>query len=138
LNGIFLSIPYSAPQGVGIIPLFLNVNGVSSIYYFDAGSTGITDPLQMETRITGNYPNPFNPETTIAFTLRHAGPVRVEVYNARGQQILVLTDGLFPAGVNRVTWNGTDSQGRPVASGVYLYRFRADGRDDLRKMLLLK
>jgi hypothetical protein len=88
-----------------------------------------------------NYPNPFNPETTISYSLQEASDVSVEVYNIRGQKVKTLVDNeQKQPGTHSVTWNGTDQSGRTVASGVYLYRVDADGGryTSTRKMILLK
>ena len=84
------------------------------------------------------YPNPFNAETTIEYVLPAAGPVQLAVYDVHGQRVRMLADGHYGAGLQRVRWDGRDEDGRPAASGVYLYRIRADNRIQTRKLLLLK
>ena len=84
------------------------------------------------------YPNPFNAETTIEYVLPAAGPVQLAVYDVHGQRVRMLADGHYGAGLQRVRWDGRDEDGRPAASGVYLYRIRADDRIQTRKLLLLK
>jgi hypothetical protein len=85
-----------------------------------------------------NYPNPFNPETTISFTLPLSSQVELTIYNVIGQQVVTLINDEYPAGVHQVIWNGMDGMGRAVASGVYLYRLTAAGNVMTRKMMLLK
>ena len=85
-----------------------------------------------------NYPNPFNPETSIQFALPVRTRVSLIVYNILGAEVTRLTEGTLTAGTYTVTWDGTDSSGRPVASGVYLYRLSAEGLSITRKMVLLK
>lgn len=68
-----------------------------------------------------NYPNPFNPSTDITFSLRQLSDVRLVVYNVLGQPVSELVEGSLPAGAYKVRWDGTNSAGRRVASGVYLY-----------------
>ncbi|MCX6834049.1 MAG: T9SS type A sorting domain-containing protein, partial [candidate division Zixibacteria bacterium] len=85
-----------------------------------------------------NYPNPFNPETTIGFTLPASSQVELTIYNVIGQQVVTLINDEYPAGVHQVIWNGMDGEGRAVASGVYLYRLTAAGNVMTRKMMLLK
>ena len=75
-----------------------------------------------------NAPNPFNSETVISWFLLRPGPARVEVYALTGQRVAVLHQGLKNAGVHRVHWDGHDDRGRPLASGVYLYRLVTDER----------
>lgn len=90
------------------------------------------------TRLLTNHPNPFNPRTTIRFDLARAGAVHLSIYDARGRQIATLLDGGLPAGSHSTIWNGVDSTGRQVASGVYFYRFQADGVDQTRSMTLVR
>ena len=71
--------------------------------------------------LLGNYPNPFNPTTHIAFELGEPTSVRLVVYDIRGRQIKTLIDGSLPAGRQEILWNGCDHTGRAQASGVYLY-----------------
>ncbi len=85
-----------------------------------------------------NNPNPFNPETTIVFTLDRAGEIKLEIYNIRGQRIDTLLQEYRQAGEHSVGWNGTDDRGKPVSSGVYFYRITAGENREQRKMLLLK
>ena len=85
-----------------------------------------------------NRPNPFNPATEIAFSLGKAGPVRLEVYNARGQLVRVLVDETLPAGQHTATWNGRTTTGAAAASGTYFCRLSAAGEHRTRKMSLLK
>lgn len=85
-----------------------------------------------------NYPNPFNPETVVPFSMSEAGRVRVAVYNLLGQEVAVLADGHRDAGFHRVTWNGKDHAGREMSSGIYHVRITAGGFAGMHKMLLLK
>jgi hypothetical protein len=85
-----------------------------------------------------NYPNPFNPSTTLDYALPSAAHVTIDVYNVVGQHVLTLVDEVQPAGFHMVTWSGTDESGSTVATGVYLYRFRAGDYTETRKMLLMK
>ena len=94
--------------------------------------------------ISQNYPNPFNPSTTIAYKLAQQSSVKVTVYNLQGQEVKLFTMGIQTSGVQKVIWNGTNSQGASLSSGVYIYRVRAvsmqDGKifDKSAKMVLLK
>jgi photosystem II stability/assembly factor-like uncharacterized protein len=85
-----------------------------------------------------NCPNPFNPQTTIAYQLPQAGPVRLTLYNVAGQVVRRLVDQEQIAGSYRVTWDGTDEQGREVGSGVYLCRLAAGAYQQTRRLALLK
>ncbi|HEX6790873.1 MAG TPA: S8 family serine peptidase [Candidatus Krumholzibacteria bacterium] len=83
-------------------------------------------------------PNPFNPSTTIHYSLSGAGNVEITVYDVAGRLVEVLVQGMQPAGPNAVVWNGTDRRGSPMASGVYFVRMTTPGQTFTQKMLLLK
>ncbi len=86
-----------------------------------------------------NHPNPFNPSTTISYTLpRNSGDVRVRVYNSLGQSIRTVFAGAQPAGSHSVVWDGKNDAGQSVASDIYIYRVDAGGRAESRTMTLLK
>ncbi len=87
---------------------------------------------------SGNYPNPFNPSTTIAFTLPNASDVEVAVYNVLGQQVRSLVDQHMTAGEHSVVWDGRADNGSQLSSGVYFYRITADNVDVTKKMMMLK
>ena len=84
------------------------------------------------------YPNPFNPEITIEFSVPRDGPVKIEVFNAAGQRLSSLVDEVLRAGTYKTVWDGLDSNGMPVSSGVYLYRMQAGDFVASRSMTLLK
>ncbi len=89
-------------------------------------------------QLSQNFPNPFNPSTNIEFTLPKQGNVNIIVYNTLGQKIATLANGRFSPGAHSVKWNGRDSRGRAVASGIYLYRMRFNGQVVTKKMVLLR
>ncbi len=88
--------------------------------------------------LSQNQPNPFNPNTTISFSLPKAGPVRLKIFDFRGRLITSLVDENMEPGGHEVIWNGRDSRGSSVASGTYFYRLEATGLVRQKKMLLLK
>ena len=88
--------------------------------------------------LTGNYPNPFNPSTTISYSIPSDGNVELIVYNIRGQKVKTLISGTQPTGVYNVTWNGKDENDSSVSSGLYFYKLRSSGKIAVKKMLLLK
>jgi hypothetical protein len=88
--------------------------------------------------LTQNVPNPFNPETQIAYSLPEAGRVRLTIYNVVGQVVRRLVDGEQAAGRHSVRWDGRDEAGRRLASGVYLYRIEVNGFSSVRRMMLVK
>ena len=84
-----------------------------------------------------NFPNPFNPSTTIPYELHRAAPVRLEIFNSLGQQIATLIDATQPAGYHRAVWNGRDDRGRGVAAGIYIYRLTVDGLSKSQRMVMI-
>jgi len=90
------------------------------------------------TSLSSNYPNPFNPITTVVFDMAREGYVYIEVYNSKGQRVRVLVDGVHGVGRHSVVWDGHDDLGRVVSSGVYFYRMVSGEYTATRKMLLMK
>ena len=101
---------------------------------------GIDDVARTPVRfeLAQNAPNPFNPETTIAYQIPTAGRVTLSIYNSIGQEVRMLVDEIQEPGSYSVRWNGRDGFGREAASGVYFYRMTAEGFRDVRRMMLLK
>ena len=85
-----------------------------------------------------NFPNPFNPSTTIRYQLAEDGPVRLEVFDILGQKVRTLVADLQTAGFHRVVWDSRDDAQRQVAAGVYFSRLQAGEFTQVRKLLLLK
>ncbi len=86
-----------------------------------------------------NFPNPFNPVTTIPVSLPRDTRISLIIYNLLGQQISALYDGTLPAGIHYFVWQGTDHSGASMPSGVYLYRLSTDkGLSFTGKMVLVK
>ena len=84
------------------------------------------------------YPNPFNPEITIVFSVPNDGPVKIEVFNAAGQRLSILVDEVLRAGTYKTVWDGLAPNGMRVSSGVYLYRMQAGDFVATRSVTLLK
>ncbi|MBT4333986.1 MAG: T9SS type A sorting domain-containing protein, partial [Candidatus Cloacimonetes bacterium] len=101
--------------------------------------TGMDDPLPLVTKVNQNYPNPFNPETTIAFSIANdAQHTQLGIFNIKGQKVKTLVNERLEVGRYNIVWNGTDSSGRKVASGVYFYKFDTKEHHKINKMLLIK
>ena len=89
--------------------------------------------------LRNNYPNPFNPETTLKYDLPEAGDVTLEVYNMLGQVVSTLVNEHQTAGRYAIQWDATNDHGQSLSSGVYFYRVQVgDQFTDIKKMLLLK
>jgi len=85
-----------------------------------------------------NYPNPFNPTTTIGFTLPEASQTRLQIYNIRGQLVRTLVSSNLEAGYHKVEWDGKNENGVKVASGVYIYQIHAGNFVQTKKMIMMK
>jgi hypothetical protein len=110
-------------------------NGV----FRSTSSTGIEDTQRPQEMILHpNYPNPFNPSTTIGYRLPASGRTTLKVYNLLGQEVRTLVDGPQMAGGYEVVWDGKDATGRAVPSGVYLCRLAVGNRVQTNKMTFLK
>ena len=86
----------------------------------------------------GNYPNPFNPETEISFSLLERTQVSLVIYNILGEKVKTLVSGEMDAGTHTIHWNGRNEAGNSVASGIYFYRLKAEDFDQTMKMVLMK
>jgi len=100
----------------------------------DVGEPIVPDAFALQQ----NYPNPFDHETVVPFDLPRAARVELAVYSMAGHRVRTLLEALRPAGRHRVTWDGTDDDGRAVASGVYLCRLRSEGGVRTRRLVLMK
>jgi len=89
-------------------------------------------------QLLGNYPNPFNPETTIQFSIAKSGIVTLDIFNIKGQLVCSLVNGYYSEGTHNVLWNGKDENGMGVSSGIYFYRLYTGDYTDTKKMLLVK
>lgn len=106
-----------------------------------SGIVGSADPLAPEITESvklGNYPNPFNPSTTITYTLPRDCEVKLELYNLRGQKVAKLVHARQGKGPQQVVWNGRDEQGTLCASGIYLSRLSYGGKSAVGRMALVK
>ena len=90
-------------------------------------------PIQIRT-----YPNPFNPTTTINYQLPEENPVELTIYNIKGQKVKTLVNEVLPVGEHSAIWNGKDSNGNQVSSGVYFYKMKAEKYSSTKKMILMK
>jgi len=91
-----------------------------------------------ETLLEGNYPNPFNPTTTISYALSRESRVILTVYSTLGEEMITLVDEVQPAGYYSAVWDGRNGKGHPVSSGVYFYRLDAGEYNHAAKMIITK
>jgi hypothetical protein len=128
--------PAFAPDDLRLTEVQLNEGEVET--RIAASTLAAAAPLPHSLALHPNYPNPFNPRTTINYDLPADDRVRLTVYNLTGQQVRVLVDGPQPAGRHTAVWHGMDDSGSRVGSGVYLFRLETDSGILVRKMLLIK
>ena len=90
------------------------------------------------TSLRGNFPNPFNPETTIHYSLESKEQVEIKIYNVRGQLVKTLVSGEMDKGDYKVVWNGKTDSGKAATSGIYFYQMSTPSYSKIQKMMLLK
>ena len=113
--------------------------GQTTTLDFEVMAVGNDDEIQIaNTQLYGNYPNPFNPETTISFDLKDPSQVRLDIYNLKGQLICRLLDENKAAGRHSVVWDGRDAHGNCVSSGIYQTRIIAGSYQCTKRMTLIK
>jgi hypothetical protein len=126
-----------------VYPIWMRMDsGVLSVWL---AMVDVPTGIEIADRVLGpdielqqNHPNPFNPSTEITFVLPDRMDVDLKVYDVRGRHVRTLIDGTLTEGFKRITWDGRNTQGTFVASGVYFYTLRAGGEQTTRRMTLLK
>ena len=119
--------------------LYIRFNDGSGTF-LDEPQTGIQDIRDQTFHMhTNNYPNPFNSETTIEFSLsRYLDEVAIHIYDVRGRLVRHLIDHDFGPGHHEIVWDGRDDSGCEVQSGMYCYRLSTDCHSITRKMLVVR
>jgi len=100
--------------------------------------TPVDEVVPAATTLLANYPNPFNPSTTVAFSLGEAGPARLSIMDVRGRLITTLVDDDLAAGRHDVQWRGLDAEGRSVSTGTYLAVLKTATTTQARRLTLVK
>jgi hypothetical protein len=122
-------------------PMFRHDMYRTGVYGFES-VTGVEPepelPSVISTRLQPPYPNPFNPSVTIPFTLQKTGEVRIVIYDLAGREVRELVHEKRTEGANSVVWNGRDTAGRRVGSGVYLVRMNVGTVSDATRIVLLQ
>jgi hypothetical protein len=131
----------------GRVPIYVGIQCLSNdafIFFVDdvtvTGGTPNDDntvPV-VATELRGNFPNPFNPTTTISYSVKTPEAVTIEIFNVKGQLIKTLVSEAKEAGNHTVVWNGDDNSGRRVSSGIYYYKMSAGKYSSTRKMVMMK
>jgi hypothetical protein len=89
-------------------------------------------------QLYGNYPNPFNPTTTISFSLPNEQEIELTIFNIKGQKVKTLYSGSAEVGEHTVIWEGKDNNDKRVSSGIYFYKLKTNNKELTRKMLMMK
>ncbi len=135
LEGLVYGETYTA----GVTALYDDGNESAVVEVeFTYTGTDAGDDIVLRTALQGNYPNPFNPVTTIAYSLKEEATVTLEIYNIKGQLVRSLVDEAVNAGPQEAIWNGMDDNNSRVTSGVYFYKLKAGDYTSTKKMILLK
>jgi len=95
-------------------------------------------PAPEEYSLSDAYPNPFNPTTTLSFSVPTEGPVSLNIYDMTGRLVSTLVDGNLKEGYHSITWDGKDSNGYAVSSGMYIYSLKGEGISITKKMVMMK
>ena len=118
----------------GTMSYYGPVNVVFSVEDEEGGTPGIN----FKTKLENAYPNPFNPNTNIRYQLKEAGDVKIDIYNARGQLVRSFSRTHDAPGYYQINWDGRDSSGKTVSSGVYQYKMTSGKYHSTKKMVLKK
>jgi hypothetical protein len=147
LNNQYVYLPYDLrvvqippTNGKQVVPLSpraeIVLDVLTAFGQLPGSPVNVPAPLQLVAR---NHPNPFNPQTTITFTLPRAGGVSLKVYDVRGRMVrTLLDDAVLERGEHAIVWRGQDDRGGRVASGVYFYELRSGDQRRVEKMALVQ
>jgi hypothetical protein len=106
---------------------------------FNMDGQAVTDAPELPAFAAhGNFPNPFNPKTTLRFEMPHAGYLRARVFDVRGREVRVLADDWFDAGASELVWDGRDQKNHELPGGVYLYKIETPSGVANGKMVMVK
>ena len=147
-SGSYRTITASAFFGATVDGTGINTKANMMTQYLNFFTTVNTENVEIPllTQLGSNYPNPFNPSTTISFSVTQnamsgsdgSSFVSLDIYNSKGQKIKTLVNEVLSAGEHKVMWNGTDNRNASVSSGIYFYKMKAYHYTSVKKMILLK
>jgi hypothetical protein len=122
----------------------VSAEGETVVEESDESASAAIVELPKEFGLDSNYPNPFNPSTTIRYAMKEDGVVKLAIYNILGQNVATLVNGVVSAGYHQITWNAVNDGGEDLPSGIYFYRLEVkpfsggEGFVQSKKMLLMK
>jgi hypothetical protein len=140
-SGLYRTITASAYFGAIADGTGINTKANMMMQYLNFFTTVNTENVEIPllTQLGSNYPNPFNPSTTISFSVTQTSSfVTLDIYNSKGQKIKTLVNEVLSAGEHKVMWNGTDNRNASVSSGIYFYKMKTYHYTSVKKMILLK
>ena len=135
------SIGQPTPIGVGAAENLVLYPGYwknFSVYWLDLEPREESVPQMFENSLSQNLPNPFNPSTTIRYSVEVESPVEIIIFNVSGQRVSTLLNEIKQPGEYVAVWDGRDDFGNTVASGIYFYRTKIGSYEAVKKMLLLR
>ncbi|MGD9488300.1 MAG: FlgD immunoglobulin-like domain containing protein [Calditrichaceae bacterium] len=118
--------------GVNISDIRASIDGLLAT----SVDSGPENPISFV--LNHNFPNPFNPETTIRFSLDRPQKISLQIFDSRGRLVRSLADGIYNTGRHTVLWDGQSENGIPAASGLYYYRLTGQKQIHTKKMLLIR
>jgi len=113
------------------------INPVSPDDFISEVSSPSTEVVAIAT-LDGNYPNPFNPSTTVKYSMEESANVSIDIYNIKGKKVKTLVNDIQSAGSHTEVWNGSNDKGETVGSGIYFMKMRAGNVESTKKMVLMK
>jgi subtilisin family serine protease len=136
-NLYYLSLPFSYNES----PYPMQSYNVNRNAVYSSNFTPTQDDAMLlvnKNHLLGNYPNPFNPSTSIYFSAEKTGIYTINIYNIKGQKVNSLTKAVSSAGEYNIVWNGQDFENKAVSSGIYFYKLANAKNDKIKKMILMK
>jgi len=113
------------------------IQGSARLYEYEESSND-NNVISNSTKLLDNYPNPFNPTTTISYDLKNDLKVKLEIFNIKGQKVITLEDEEKTVGHHNIVWNGKNSEENSVSSGIYFYKLDTENYSSVKKMVLMK
>ena len=133
--GDSIVVSFAIVRGTSLAELQANVDSAQALYPI---TQVVEDTPAKVFNLSQNQPNPFNPMTTIKFSVEREGPVSLTIFDLSGRKVRTLLNEPYGPGEHTVVWDGHNDAGAPMPSGVYLYRYDSGGRSMTRKMMLVK
>lgn len=135
------NITFGQTYSYTVRAIYLNPNGVSphsNTLVITANSTENPNITTYKTELKGNYPNPFNPSTSVSFSLKEASKVNISIYNIKGELVKVLLNDTKNAGHHSIIWDGKNSNNKTVSAGIYMLKMENNEYIKTKKIIMIK